>query len=113
MESIVRRPAGSGSGSGPAGITGRITIPYAAAGLVIGRTGITVRQISDQTGAKIQLSNKDDCAYTQERIVSIAGASEACTKCVDLILDKLTRSEERRVGKECVSTGRSRCSPYH
>src|SRR3546814_11398196 len=23
------------------------------------------------------------------------------------------RSEERRVGKECVSTFRSRCSPYH
>src|SRR3546814_17019773 len=23
------------------------------------------------------------------------------------------RSEERRVGKECVSTGRSRSSPYH
>src|SRR3546814_11699833 len=22
-------------------------------------------------------------------------------------------SEERRVGKECVSTGHSRCSPYH
>src|SRR3546814_15340506 len=25
----------------------------------------------------------------------------------------LPRSEERRVGKECVSTCRSRCSPYH
>src|SRR3546814_12673142 len=25
----------------------------------------------------------------------------------------LGRSEERRVGKECVSTCRSRCSPYH
>src|SRR3546814_19311688 len=25
----------------------------------------------------------------------------------------LRRSEERRVGKECVSTCRSRCSPYH
>src|SRR3546814_5700103 len=25
----------------------------------------------------------------------------------------LGRSEERRVGKECVSTGRSRWSPYH
>src|SRR3546814_8033058 len=25
----------------------------------------------------------------------------------------LLRSEERRVGKECVSTCRSRCSPYH
>src|SRR3546814_2861767 len=27
--------------------------------------------------------------------------------------DKASRSEERRVGKECVSTGRSRWSPYH
>src|SRR3546814_13748554 len=25
----------------------------------------------------------------------------------------VTRSEERRVGKECVRTCRSRCSPYH
>src|SRR3546814_12550662 len=25
----------------------------------------------------------------------------------------MSRSEERRVGKECVSTGRSRWSPYH
>src|SRR3546814_18367553 len=28
-------------------------------------------------------------------------------------LDHLLRSEERRVGKECVSTCRSRWSPYH
>src|SRR3546814_12045659 len=27
--------------------------------------------------------------------------------------DQLMRSEERRVGKECVSTCRYRCSPYH
>src|SRR3546814_15808566 len=33
----------------------------------------------------------------------------------DGILNPATvkRSEERRVGKECVSTGRSRWSPYH
>src|SRR3546814_16665565 len=28
-------------------------------------------------------------------------------------LNDVTRSEERRVGKECVSTCRSRWSPYH
>src|SRR3546814_18105468 len=28
-------------------------------------------------------------------------------------LPVIGRSEERRVGKECVSTCRSRCSPYH
>src|SRR3546814_11875764 len=30
-----------------------------------------------------------------------------------LLLDEATRSEERRVGKECVSTCRSRGSPVH
>src|SRR3546814_18706778 len=29
------------------------------------------------------------------------------------VLDVIIRSEERRVGKECVSTCRSRWSPYH
>src|SRR3546814_19067339 len=29
------------------------------------------------------------------------------------LLAGIARSEERRVGKECVSTGRSRWSPYH
>src|SRR3546814_2068552 len=32
---------------------------------------------------------------------------------VQLVVQNVTRSEERRVGKECVSTCRSRWSPYH
>src|SRR3546814_12171589 len=32
---------------------------------------------------------------------------------VILYADNVTRSDERRVGKECVSTCRSRWSPYH
>src|SRR3546814_4708199 len=32
---------------------------------------------------------------------------------VGLEVDEVTRSEERRVGKECVSTCRYRWSPYH
>src|SRR3546814_12032337 len=31
----------------------------------------------------------------------------------DILRLGLERSDERRVGKECVSTGRSRWSPYH
>src|SRR3546814_965651 len=37
---------------------------------------------------------------------------DAATGLLDGFLDRL-RSEERRVGKECVSTCRSRWSPYH
>src|SRR3546814_16666036 len=37
-----------------------------------------------------------------------------CESHVEIITPQaLTRSEERRVGKECVSTCRSRWSPYH
>src|SRR3546814_6276789 len=36
-----------------------------------------------------------------------ANAGRLCVK------GSALRSEERRVGKECVSTGRSRWSPYH
>src|SRR3546814_16291060 len=38
-----------------------------------------------------------------------AGLSQAPARIVDCV----ARSEERRVGKECVSTCRSRWSPYH
>src|SRR3546814_18953370 len=37
----------------------------------------------------------------------------AAMRWAELILRLLSRSEERRVGKECVSTCRSRWSPYH
>src|SRR3546814_19659998 len=37
--------------------------------------------------------------------------STRCTRPVDIT--SILRSEERRVGKECVSTCRSRWSPYH
>src|SRR3546814_11879222 len=38
-------------------------------------------------------------------------STDQCLRYVQFGLGK--RSEERRVGKECVSTGRSRWSPYH
>src|SRR3546814_1603075 len=37
----------------------------------------------------------------------------ATTRAAAVLLDTDSRSEERRVGKECVSTCRSRWSPYH
>src|SRR3546814_13691578 len=40
-------------------------------------------------------------------------ADEDQEVCEQRPLEDLQRSEERRVGKECVSTCRSRCSPYH
>src|SRR3546814_12208703 len=41
---------------------------------------------------------------SEEPVGNLCGS---CSACIDI------RSEERRVGKECVSTCRSRWSPYH
>ena len=42
-----------------------------------------------------------------------SGDGDAALGAVYELLDGLIRSEERRVGKECVTTCRSRWSPYH
>src|SRR3546814_15481058 len=55
-----------------------------------------------------------DISIKQTRDVEMRRVrSQAGDAAEDRILDVLVRSEERRVGKECVSTCRSRWSPYH
>src|SRR3546814_1781762 len=50
----------------------------------------------------------DDAVWDIEFVKAFSGLDEIVGAVEDLI-----RSEERRVGKECVSTCRSRWSPYH
>src|SRR3546814_15585500 len=65
-------------------------------------------------------------AMTMMSLDDVASAEDACEAmpaapiCISVIgcissvgVANTTRSEERRVGKECVSTCRSRWSPYH
>src|SRR3546814_14939025 len=56
------------------------------------------------------------CVGAPEELVMPADAPSLAVRLKEL-QDPATRSalrsEERRVGKECVSTCRSRCSPYH
>src|SRR3546814_3319925 len=52
----------------------------------------------------VSMIDHDDLEFTA--IIAVDGAGRI--RYADAV-----RSEERRVGKECVSTGRSRWSPYH
>src|SRR3546814_20978838 len=62
------------------------------------------RQACDQVGA--ECDRKDHCATRPTKKRAPVPVPSSITGGVD-------RSEERRVGKECVSTCRSRWSPYH
>src|SRR3546814_18564895 len=57
---------------------------------------------SDWQGRSIDWSYPEECAAMETQ--KLRDAEEECRK---------WRSEERRVGTECVSTCRSRWSPYH
>src|SRR3546814_15152256 len=46
-------------------------------------------------------------------IYDVLDATAYVTPAMEIIDYRTERSEERRVGKECVSTCRSRWSPYH
>src|SRR3546814_9473212 len=66
-----------------------------------------------------QASNPNTIFYEQQKFLEafIADVTTAKTKPTSVLFrtddDDVIRSEERRVGKECVSTCRSRRSPYH
>src|SRR3546814_5317199 len=51
--------------------------------------------------------------YGREAVSQIATFGTLGAKAVVRDAGRVLRSEERRVGKECVSTCRSRWSPYH
>src|SRR3546814_16949451 len=55
--------------------------------------------------------NEDTLASNVEK--SLAESVNPVKDKAVVMLDKIDKSEERRVGKECVSTCRSRGSPYH
>ena len=46
-------------------------------------------------------------------LVSLRGLRKDATLFNEIVIDVNTRSEERRVGKECLRLCRSRWSPYH
>src|SRR3546814_16089475 len=58
--------------------------------------------------------DKQSCGYTELwNAFKIASAALSPDERRALFHDTAARSEERRVGKECVSTCRSRWAPYH
>src|SRR3546814_13787920 len=73
------------------------------------------RKLQDRVVAIISDVRRGAVARKVERRRRIAAdrRRQAVVRNLGLEEVQLARSEERRVGKECVSTGRSRWSPYH
>src|SRR3546814_19644916 len=66
------------------------------------------RRGSNSLNLMIQTWNADDNLWRRQQETVVMIADQAA-----YVLDDPKRSEERRVGQECVSTCRYRWSPYH
>ena len=75
-------------------ITGKLLIPTAASGLIIGRGGANIKSIGDASEARVQLSSKEEMNFTQERVMTVTGAVDACVSAVQMVIEKLMEDEE-------------------
>ena len=67
-----------------------MTVPNNCAGYLIGRSGATIRSFGDESGAIVQINDKDEAVLTNERILEISGTKRACSDCLSLIVQKLS-----------------------
>ena len=72
----------------------KVTVPAAAGGLILGRAGQTIHGISEESGAKVTMSGKDDAIFTQERVLTITGKAACCIQAMDMVLNKLCEEED-------------------
>jgi RNA-binding protein Nova len=71
----------------------RMLVSNIAAGMVIGKSGQTIKSLQEESDVKIQISKKDDTAALPERILTITAAStEAVLRALGPILE-LTRND--------------------
>src|SRR3546814_11655748 len=78
--------------------------------LIVGRDG---RQVLQSRSPRANVSETRDFMDGTKRILVFSDAGGTGRSYHADLTAKNQRSEERRVGKECVSTCRSRWSPYH
>src|SRR3546814_90498 len=86
--------------------------------------GRAIAEAYAEAGARVVISSRKQSAcdtvaetinarYGEERAIAVAASISDKTALEALVAQTQQKSEERRVGKECVSTCRSRWSPYH
>lgn len=80
-------PVTSSTFSFPQNVAKTIRLPSSLVGFLIGRNGLTVRQIQDQTGTSVAVS-RDTGADLRE--ITISGDALGVSRCENLILEHIT-----------------------
>ena len=88
----------------------RMLISNISSGMVIGKSGQTIKSIQSDCGVKIQISNKDDTSLP-ERTLTIDGGTEAIVRAVQRILDHTSGDPDSNKWKRLLSYSGYSVSP--
>ncbi|BFZ11626.1 hypothetical protein BsWGS_14667 [Bradybaena similaris] len=72
----------------------KVLIPNSTAGMIIGKGGSYIKQIKEESGAYVQISQKAKETNLPERCITVAGDLEANMKAMDLILQKIVEDPQ-------------------
>ncbi|NP_001161615.1 NOVA-like protein [Saccoglossus kowalevskii] len=67
----------------------KIIIPNSTAGLIIGKGGATIKAFMEQTGSKLQISQKSEGVNLSERVLTISGEGDANKKAMNAVISKV------------------------
>merc|ERR1712216_553736 len=74
----------------------KIPVPNSAAGGIIGKGGATIRTISETSGARVQLSQKDEVhAELNERLCTVTGTTEQVLAASRSVVEKVQEGDCR------------------
>ena len=89
----------------------KIVVPNSTAGLVIGRSGTTIKCIGDQTGARIQVSQKNAETVPGERVIGITGTLEQVQAACAVIAAKVQEDPDHALNNN-ISYSRNGSSAF-
>lgn len=83
----------------------KIVVPNSTAGMIIGKGGAVIKSYSEQTGARIQISQKDAESVAGERIVCVSGSEEQVKAACAIIATKVQEDPEHALNNNIMYTG--------
>ena len=67
----------------------KVVVPNSTAGLIIGKAGAMIKHIMEQSGSRVQISQKSDGITLTERVITITGEGDPNKKALSFIMDKV------------------------
>ncbi|XP_072171068.1 RNA-binding protein Nova-1-like [Diadema setosum] len=67
----------------------KVVVPNSTAGLIIGKGGTMIKSIMEQSGSRVQISQKSDGITLSERVITISGEGDNNKKATSFIITKI------------------------